>query len=103
MIATLLPLLLTTLGQIVPALGGSTAIGTVLGTLTEVAPLVIKEANDLTPMVKNIISALSEHPDTTADQLAALQALDALSDADFEDAAKPQPGDPDYVDPSSTT
>ncbi len=97
----LLPMVLTLLGQVAPMLGGSSAIGSVIGFLTEAVPVIIKEAKDLTPMVKNIINALSEHPDATADQLAVLKQLDALSDADFEDAAVPQPGDPDYV-PSTT-
>ena len=96
MIATILPLLFTALGQIVPALTGSTAINTVLGVLTQAVPIVIKEAQDLTPIVKNIISALSAHPESTEVQLKALKELDALCDADFEDAAKPREGDPDY-------
>lgn len=101
MIATLLPLLLTTLGQLIPALSGSSAIGSVIGVLTQAIPIVVKEAQDLTPMVKNIINALSEHPEATAEQLATLKQLDALSDADFEDAATSQPGDPDYVAPTT--
>ena len=62
-------------------------IGKIIAALVALIPTVIQEAKDLLPAVKNIIAALSANPATTADQLAALDALDAQVDAAFEAAA----------------
>lgn len=92
--------LLALLSQIVPSLSGdATLIGTIINALIQIIPVIQQEVADVTPAIKNIISALSANPATTADQLATLQALDAQVDAAFEQAATPQPGDPDYVAP----
>ena len=62
-------------------------IGKVVATLVALIPTIVQEAKDLLPAVKNIIAALSANPATTADQLAALDALNAQVDAAFEAAA----------------
>jgi hypothetical protein len=52
-----------------------------------VAPVVVKEYQDLKPIVSNIITALKASPEALPDQLAALQAAEVLLDSNFETAA----------------
>ena len=79
--------LLTIIGQIAPALGTSTAIQGVIGTLVQIVPTLVTEVTDVVPVVKNIISALQTNATITQDQLDQLAALDAQVDAAFEAAA----------------
>lgn len=72
--------------QIAPLIKDSAAIASIISTLEQIIPVIGQEINDLAQPVKNIIAALSANPDTTADQLAALQALDAQVDAAFDAA-----------------
>lgn len=82
-------LLLTIIGQFVPAVSSNGAlISTIINGLTQLIPLVEQEVTDVLPEIKNIIAALQSSATTmTSDQLAALQALDAQVDAAFEAAA----------------
>ena len=79
---------LALLGQLLPALSGnSEMIANIINALIQIIPVIVKEVQDVAPMVKNIIAALKNDPATTADQLAQLDALDAQVDQAFEAAA----------------
>lgn len=88
---TLITLILGLIEQVVPLLGASasstTLIANIVATLENVLPLIINSIPTLYTTVKNIITALTADPSTTADQLKALQALDAAVDAAFDAAA----------------
>ncbi len=86
--------LLTLVGNLVPAIGGTTStVGMIIETLTEVVPLVVKEYQDVAPLIKNIIAAL-KGGEVTQDQLDQLDALEAQIDAAFDAAwAKAQEED----------
>ncbi len=84
---TILAAVLSLLQTVAPALSSSSVIQSVINILTQILPVAIKEVQDVTPAIKNIIAALSTNPATTADQLATLKALDTLTDANFEAAA----------------
>lgn len=83
MIATILAIL----AQIAGGTGEVSTITSIINALIKLVPTLVKEYEDLVPIVKNIIAALSANPAATADQLATLQALDAKVDTDFEAAA----------------
>jgi hypothetical protein len=72
---------------LIPSISSSVVVQQVLNGLIQIIPVLVKEAQDLVPMVKNIIAALSANPASTADQLATLKALDQLTDSAFEAAA----------------
>jgi hypothetical protein len=95
-VTSILTLLLTLIGQLLPAVGASTpAIQNIVNALIAIVPALIQEAMDMVPIVQNIIQALKNNPATTAAQLQTLNALDAQCDAAFEDAvAKSEAGDP---------
>ena len=78
--------ILALLIQIAGATSEASTIGSIVSTLVQLVPTLVKEYNDLVGPVKNIIAALSLNPVTTADQLATLQDLDIKVDADFEAA-----------------
>ena len=77
--------------QLLPLLGvGSsttTLIGTIVSTLENLLPTMLTIIPEVYTSVKNIITALTADPSTTAAQLTALQALDAQVDAAFDAAA----------------
>lgn len=85
--------------EVLPLLGVGTnnaaLIKTIINALMKLLPLIGNEAAVLYKTIKGIIQALTSDPSTTADQLAALQQLDAQYDAAFEAAAKDV--DPDAV------
>jgi len=68
----------------------SALIQTILNALVQVVPVIIQEATDLIPYIKNIIASLSANSATTTEQLATLQALDKQADDAFEAAAAAQ-------------
>lgn len=75
---------LTLMEQILPLLtGGSTTvtlITSIIEALIKFMPLIKDEIGTVYASVKNIIGALKEHPDSTEDQMKALQALDKQVD-----------------------
>jgi len=82
--------ILNLIEQLLPAILSSTnvtLVDSIINALVGMLPFIIQEVQDLATPVKNIIAALSANPATTADQLAALQALDIQVDKAFEDAA----------------
>lgn len=82
MIVTAVSGVLGLIGQILPlvGVGNSAAIGGIIKTLTDIAPLVTDQIGTTYTGVKNIIDSLSEHPATTSDQLVALKAFDKQVD-----------------------
>jgi hypothetical protein len=88
MSTTLIAAILQLLNEAGPLLGSSASIAKAIAMLEEILPVVIKEAKDLLPMVKDAIATLSmANTATTADQLAQLAAMDAQVDAAFDAAA----------------
>lgn len=85
--ATLITTLLALFQQL--AGGGATTslIAKIIAILTDLVPIIIKEYQDLMPIVRNIIVALKSDPSTTAAQLEQLQVQEAQWDAEFEAAA----------------
>jgi hypothetical protein len=77
---------LTIIEDIAPLVSNSGTIGKIIAALETYLPIIAKEATDLLQPIKNIITALSSNSAVTADQLAALQALDAQADAAFDAA-----------------
>lgn len=86
------------IGQLLPLIGGSNsaAIGGIIKTLTDIAPLVTDQIGATYTGVKNIINSIGSHPATTADQLVALAAFDKQVD-DAWDAIEGQ------LDPDAPT
>lgn len=89
----IIALLMTMLETIAPTLTGSGAIQSVVTTLTQIVPVLVKEYQDVLPSVKNIISALGENGDVTDEQWDQLEALEAVIDKAFEDAAAAAQGE----------
>jgi len=89
---------LTLIQDFAPLVNDASTVGKIISALETYLPVVAQEASDLIQPIKNIIAALSANPATTADQLAALQALDQQADAAFDaaaaayEAAHPDPG-----------
>lgn len=83
---TIIATVLQTILSIIPQITDSKGINKVVTMLLQIVPIIVKEAQDLLPMVQNIIAALSSKDGVTAEQLAALKALDAQVDAAFDAA-----------------
>lgn len=75
------------LTNFLPLVSTSSNVTSIISTLIQIIPVVVKEAQDLVQPIKNIIAALQTNAATTAEQLAQLQTLDAVVDAAFEGAA----------------
>jgi len=84
--STAIALVLSVLDDLVPLVSSSSAIGNIIGLLEQYLPIVAQTATNLITPIKNIIAALSSNSAVTADQLTALQALDAQADAAFDAA-----------------
>lgn len=79
---------ITLLAKLVPAIGAnSQLIDDIITALEQIIPVLVKEYQDLVPIVKNIISALQGTDGITADQWTALNALEQQIDAEFDQAA----------------
>ena len=70
-------------GLLSPALQATTSkqITTIINMLIALVPYAIQEGKIVLQVAQNIIAALSANPNTTADQLATVKALDAQCDA----------------------
>lgn len=79
--------ILALLQTLLPLINNSSTVSAVIKTLVDIIPPLVREAQDLVPVVKNIVAALRENPASTEEQLAQLAALDAKVDAEFEAAA----------------
>lgn len=82
MLATILALI----AEIAPAIGDVASIDKIITTLEGIVSTVTTEVQAVMPMIKNIIAALRSNGSITADQMTQLEALDAATDAAFEDA-----------------
>ncbi len=80
--------LLAMLEVIAPTISGSGTVQTVINTLLQIVPVLIKEYQDVMPSVNNIITSLKTNSDITKEQWTQLEELEKIIDADFEDAAK---------------
>lgn len=78
--------LLAIIAQIAPSLGAPAIVTTIISTLETLLPTIIKEVQDVAPLIKNIISALRSNAVITDEQKAQLDALEARYDAEFEAA-----------------
>lgn len=71
--------------QVIPLLGTSSATVTmvtnIINALTQLLPYILSEVSTVYTAVKNIISLLQNSGQMTADQVTALQTLDAQVDA----------------------
>lgn len=85
--SAIIPAILALLQSIIPSLSSASAIGSIITTLTNIIPVIVKEVQDVVPMVKNIIAALKSNDAVTPEQLDQLATLDANCDAAFEAAA----------------
>lgn len=76
--------------QILPLVGvkNTEAIGGIVKTLTDIAPLVTSQIGATYTGIKNIIDAIGSHPATTEEQLAALAAFSAQVDAAWDAVEK---------------
>lgn len=83
----MLTTILGLISALVPAGTNAALVEKIIETLIAIVPVVVKEYQDLVPIVRNIIAALKADPSTNAAQLAQLQQLEAGWDADFEAAA----------------
>ncbi|MEH2690493.1 hypothetical protein DXU04_37155 [Bradyrhizobium diazoefficiens] len=83
----MLTTILSLISALVPAGTNAALIEKIVAALIQIVPVVVKEYQDLVPIVRNIIGALKADPSTTAAQLEQLQALEVQWDADFEAAA----------------
>ena len=91
--SAVLTVLVTLIANVASALGTPAAIMSVINTLEQWLPTIIKEVQDVAPLIQNIIDALRNNSAITPDQLAALDALEAKADAEFEAAvAQPDAG-----------
>jgi hypothetical protein len=85
MISSTILAVLAMIEQILPLVGTSSAtvtmIESIIGALTQLLPYIINEIGTVYTAVKNIIAQLQNTGAPTADQLAALQSLDAQVDA----------------------
>lgn len=85
MISTTILAVLAMIEQVLPLIGTSsvtvTVIESVISALTQLMPYIINEISTVYTAVKNIIAQLQNSGAPTADQLTALQSLDAQVDA----------------------
>ena len=91
----MLTALLALVAQLAPTLSSAANIASVIATLETIISDVTAEVTAVLPMIKNIIAALQSNGNITADQMTALTALDAATDAAFESAATADGAAPD--------
>lgn len=84
MISSTILAVLAVIEQILPLIGGSSAtdamITSIINALTQLMPYIINEIGTVYTAVKNIIAQLQNSGAPTADQITALQSLDAQVD-----------------------
>jgi hypothetical protein len=85
--SAILTSVLAIIAQLVPGSTSAALVEKIIEALIAIIPVVVKEYQDLVPIVKNIITALKDDPSTTAAQLDQLQQLEVQWDAEFEAAA----------------
>lgn len=87
-IATAVGGVLSLINKVLPLIkkggSGSTQIGSVVDTLTALAPLAVDQVSVVYTGIKNTIASVGSHPATTADQRASLAAFDKRVDDAWE-------------------
>jgi len=85
----IISLALALLQQVLPTLTTANAglITKIVEGLIALIPILVNEYKALLPMIQNVITALKSNGNITADQLTALDAMEAQIDAAFEQAA----------------
>jgi hypothetical protein len=85
MISSSILAVLSMIESFLPLLGTTSAtastLASIISALTSLMPYIVNEVSTVYTAVKNIIAQLQNTGDPTADQLAALQSLDAQVDA----------------------
>lgn len=94
--------LLALLQQLAPG-ATTTIIAQVINILTALIPILIQEYKDLLPIVQNIITALQSSDDISDDQWAALDAMSAQYDAEFQAALAAAKAEDAAASPKSTS
>ena len=82
-----LSLLLTAIADIASTASEAGTITKIIAVLEQIVESGVAEIQAVTPMIKNIIAALTSNTSVTAAQMTQLQTLDAATDAAFEAAA----------------
>lgn len=86
--AALVEVIITLLGKLIPAIGNNAdLIAEIITSLQQIIPILVKEYQDLVPIVQNIIAALKGTDGISSDQWAALAALETQIDSEFDAAA----------------
>src|SRR5690349_24856469 len=86
--AQLILTIISLLAKVVPQIGANSALITeIITDLSAIIPALVKEVEDVVPMIRNIITALKSKDGVTPEQLAALDAMEDQLDADFDKAA----------------
>jgi hypothetical protein len=84
MISSTILAVLSMIESVLPLLGTSSAttstLGSIISALTSLMPYIVNEVSTVYTSVKNIIAQLQNSGAPTADQLSALQSLDAQVD-----------------------
>lgn len=83
----ILPAILAILSELAPLVASSASATKIVAALMDLVPFIIKEEQALMPEVKAIIAQMSGSPHTPADDIAALEDLNAQVDAAFDAAA----------------
>ena len=83
---TVFSTLLQTILSLIPQITSSATINQIVTMLINLIPIAVQEAQDVVPLIRNIIAALSNSSSVTPDQVAALKALDAEIDASYDAA-----------------
>lgn len=83
--STAITTILTLLLALLPRISDNSAVTSVINMLTSLVPILIKEAQDVLPLVRNIIDLLRTK-DLTLEQLDELDAVSAQVDAAFDAA-----------------
>jgi hypothetical protein len=90
MISTTILAVLSMIESVLPLLGTSSAtvttVGSIISALTSLLPYIVNEIGTVYTSVKNIIAQLQNSGAPTADQITALQSLDAQVDAAWNTA-----------------
>ncbi len=88
------------INMIAPGATGS-LIAKIIDALVTLVPIVVKEARDLAPMVKNIIAALRGNGEVSTEQLDQLDAMESQIDAAFDASDAKAQAEDDAAEPAA--
>ena len=71
---------------LIPQIPDSKKVSQTIAWLLQIEPTIVQYAEEVGPIISNIVAAFEANPATTATQIAALKVLDAKADKDFDDA-----------------